>query len=371
MHSSSPIAEIHYFIDNSTVIDNQGPIIETHRDLHSSANVFKWVFWRSWFLYNNNSGVSIELPYPFDRTTDRFHMFSFTENDVRENSNFQLELSGYFAWCNISANNFTNNQARPDRGIMRIFGMEKALFMQRNRFLFNKGRYVLSWEAHSQSVKNRSFTAEIFYNYFMQNYFLGPEQNYVDYFPRSYALGMFGAQKLNVSYNNFQNELLDFELVTGLTVGLMTGNLTLDSANVTMNYWGKSKSAEIVQRIFDFDDWNSYSIANYNPYMMSEEFVHRWDWHYSLAQLDSYYPGDPSVDDLKGRLFSSVTLVRRREKWPEFPHYFKPDRPYVISKDLTIMPGATLTIEKGVEIHLYPNVRILVLGTLIAEGKEF
>ena len=32
------------------------------------------------------------------------------------------------------------------------------------------------------------------------------------------------------------------------------------------------------------------------------------------------------------------------------------------------MPGATLTIEKGVEIHLYPNVRILVLGSLEAEG---
>ncbi|EJW76655.1 hypothetical protein WUBG_12437, partial [Wuchereria bancrofti] len=32
------------------------------------------------------------------------------------------------------------------------------------------------------------------------------------------------------------------------------------------------------------------------------------------------------------------------------------------------MPGATLTIEKGVEVHVWPNVRILVLGNLKAEG---
>lgn len=32
------------------------------------------------------------------------------------------------------------------------------------------------------------------------------------------------------------------------------------------------------------------------------------------------------------------------------------------------MPGATLTIERNVELHIWPNVRILVLGNLIADG---
>uniref|UniRef100_A0A914YBH5 Ribosomal protein L21 n=1 Tax=Panagrolaimus superbus TaxID=310955 RepID=A0A914YBH5_9BILA len=32
------------------------------------------------------------------------------------------------------------------------------------------------------------------------------------------------------------------------------------------------------------------------------------------------------------------------------------------------MPGATLYIEKNVEIHIWPNVRILVLGNLIADA---
>lgn len=38
-------------------------------------------------------------------------------------------------------------------------------------------------------------------------------------------------------------------------------------------------------------------------------------------------------------------------------------------RDLTIMPGATLTIEKNVEVHVWPNVRILVLGNLVANGN--
>lgn len=40
----------------------------------------------------------------------------------------------------------------------------------------------------------------------------------------------------------------------------------------------------------------------------------------------------------------------------------------IILRDLTIMPGAILTIERNVEVHIWPNVRILVLGNLIADG---
>ena len=41
---------------------------------------------------------------------------------------------------------------------------------------------------------------------------------------------------------------------------------------------------------------------------------------------------------------------------------------FKIFRDLTIMPGATLTIERNVEVHVWPNVRILVLGNLICDG---
>lgn len=56
------------------------------------------------------------------------------------------------------------------------------------------------------------------------------------------------------------------------------------------------------------------------------------------------------MHDLQGRMYESKTLKLNREKWHQFPFYYKPYRPYRIIKDLTIMPGATLTIEKGVEV---------------------
>uniref|UniRef100_A0A1I7XKS0 SRCR domain-containing protein n=1 Tax=Heterorhabditis bacteriophora TaxID=37862 RepID=A0A1I7XKS0_HETBA len=67
-------------------------------------------------------------------------------------------------------------------------------------------------------------------------------------------------------------------------------------------------------------------------------------------------------------MFQSKNLTLIRERWHQFPHYYKPFRPYRITRDLTIMPGATLTIEKGVEVHVWPNVRILVLGNIVADG---
>jgi hypothetical protein len=66
--------------------------------------------------------------------------------------------------------------------------------------------------------------------------------------------------------------------------------------------------------------------------------------------------------------FFLQTLDLDAERWYPFPYHYRPFRPYRITRDLTIMPGATLTIERNVEVHVWPNVRILVLGDLIADG---
>jgi hypothetical protein len=43
-------------------------------------------------------------------------------------------------------------------------------------------------------------------------------KDYVDMWPRSYAVGVFGGQKVDVHFNRFKNILLDFELVSGCKV---------------------------------------------------------------------------------------------------------------------------------------------------------
>ena len=73
--------------------------------------------------------------------------------------------------------------------------------------------------------------------------------------------------------------------------------------------------------------------------------------------FSSLQPPEIDFDDLGGRLHESIRLLAR------------PGRPYVIRRDLTVMPGVTLTIEPGVELEFYPSVGILVLGTLHAQGN--
>ncbi|VDM98808.1 unnamed protein product, partial [Thelazia callipaeda] len=221
---------------------------------------------------------------------------------------------------------------------------------------------MLKMDIKSHSLREKVL-AWIGYNYFTQNQFLHHEEDYVDNWPRSFAIGIFGAQVADVHFNRLWNTLFDFELISGVKFAEIK-----NAMNVTYNWWGSANEATISQRIFDFDDWNSIILAMFSPFYVTEEnFISYW-WRPDNGQIGTEKPSELSIYDLTGRMHQSTRLVLNRERWHEFPFYQKPFRPYRIRKDLTIMPGATLTIEKGVEIHVWPNVRILVLGNLKAEG---
>ncbi|UCH70464.1 MAG: hypothetical protein JSV29_00300, partial [Candidatus Bathyarchaeota archaeon] len=46
------------------------------------------------------------------------------------------------------------------------------------------------------------------------------------------------------------------------------------------------------------------------------------------------------------------------------------DSPFIVSKDVTIYSGATLTIESGVEVRFGGNFRLIVNGRLVANGTQ-
>lgn len=76
-------------------------------------------------------------------------------------------------------------------------------------------------ETLSQSLRwsNNLVRGEIQYNYFQFNRYLKLlHDDYVDMWPRSYAVGIFGTQKIDVHFNRFRNVLMDFELVSGCKV---------------------------------------------------------------------------------------------------------------------------------------------------------
>ncbi|EYC44991.1 hypothetical protein Y032_0443g1557 [Ancylostoma ceylanicum] len=358
---NTPISEIYYHLDNCSIAFNRGPVIETHRDLFASANVFHWNIWSNTFVNNSNSGVAVRLPDTYDLLAKQEHSFWMTENRFEGNDNLYILLDGYYAFANISSNNFTDNYSYG--GLMELRGMEKKLVMERNRFLTNKATWLVRMGITSQSVRNLLVNAFIQYNYFLHNYFIKANEDYVDSWPRSYAVGVFGSQKAEIHFNQFKNPLMDFEVISGCKYVSID-----DRMNVSYNWWGTGNDAEVAQRVFDFDDWNTFTLADYSPfYVTNELFINFW-WQPRKGQLANASYSEPSVYDLKGRMFESKNLTLIRERWHQFPHYYKPFRPYRITRDLTIMPGATLWIEKGVEVHVWPNVRILVLGDLIADG---
>jgi hypothetical protein len=88
-----------------------------------------------------------------------------TENRFEFNQNFAVHLSGYFAIANISSNNFTDNFAPLDLGIVQIFGMEKQLIMERNRFFTNWGHWMIRLDISSQSLNPGEIPSFIQNNY--------------------------------------------------------------------------------------------------------------------------------------------------------------------------------------------------------------
>lgn len=79
-------------------------------------------------------------------------------------------------------------------------------------------------ETLSQSLRWSDYLvpAVIQYNYFQFNRFLKSiNDDYVDMWPRSYAVGIFGTQKIDVHFNRFRNVLMDFELVAGCKVSVL------------------------------------------------------------------------------------------------------------------------------------------------------
>lgn len=49
--------------------------------------------------------------------------------------------------------------------------------------------------------------------------------------------------------------------------------------NVTYNWFGVATEGDVAQRVFDGDDWNIYTIANYTPYYLTEEYFLNFWWH--------------------------------------------------------------------------------------------
>jgi len=184
------------------------------------------------------------------------------------------------------------------------------------------------------------------------NYIVGNRNNYrapslgTTTTPVTYALAVKGVQNITINRNVLDNPELQYELVAGVTA------LILDNkVNVRENYWGTTDQFMIRKRIFDFDDWNNFAIAEYFPYLGVPNPIG------NLA-TDTELTSELNLNRMGGRIEEDFTIPARSQ-------------PYIVYSDITVMPGVKFTIPPGTELQFYPNVGILVLGQLIATGAPF
>lgn len=276
------------------------------------------------------------------------HSLQILQSKILSNRNSFLRVDGDFLRFNFTGNEVSQNSCPPHLGLLRISGMEKEMDISRNLFLENQCKFVVEFDIVSHTASTGRVPANFILNDVRKNRGnvlrtgIVPDTN-----PDSYGIAVKGLQRINVTLNLLDNPGMEYEFISGL----LTDRLDMEM-EVRYNWWGSQESSLIRHRIFDFDDWNCYAQAQFSPFLQSADFSAA---HLSGLGTERVDTNAPSV--LGGRLSQSLVLTKRRT-------------PYVVDKDLTILPGVTVTIESGVRVEFLPNVGILVLGNLKAVGIQ-
>ncbi|KAH9500139.1 hypothetical protein Btru_077291 [Bulinus truncatus] len=338
------VAKIIYTVFQSLFTDNSYGILAEHNHVDFANNVWQWTIDHVTMQGTSQGGVEIEVPRVNDETEREIHAVRVVDSTFQNNTNFGFTVAGYFALVDISRNLFTNNYCL--LGLVSLKGMEKNLTIISNSIRTNVGRYMIDMDAWSHSEYYTELTGRLDLNEILDNRFEGVEPPGTAYSPKTYAVGVKGVQTLGGNRNFFSNPNLGYEFVAG------TYALTLNKMmDLTLNFWGVTDQPSIRRRIFDFDDWNNYVIAEFFPYLSLPD---RNSTPTTGVQEEIFL--DPN--HLGGRVEKSQTLMEI-------------GKPYIVKSDLTIMPGVTLTILPGTELQFLPNVGILVLGRIVANGLTY
>ena len=347
----SNISEVTLHINRSNVADNGRGLRQFSKDLRSSNNLFHYVLQDSSIERNTAGGMEISLPYVWQYNENFTHSVWLGNNTWSKNEKFGIVIDGHYAGVNITGNKFLDNTCL--NGLMAFRGMEKKLKIEENQITSNIGRFMVEFNSDSQSEILGQVFAVFRYNELKDNrvegrrmkpggrsFFRGTRNNPID---PTCVIAFGGVQQVQIFRNLISGNMQDYDLVAGVKSARL-GNFL----NAQENWWGSRDPKFIEQRVFDFDDWNNHAEARWRPYLIEDNV---------LGSISVSFSENTTIDldDFGGRIYEDLTLRRR-------------DTPYVIKRDITVMPDVTLNIGGGVEMEFAPNVGILVLGTLNARG---
>lgn len=130
-----------------------------------------------------------------------------------------MHIAGHFGVVNVISSLFEQNLCK--NGLFSLTGMEKQMLIFGNQFLGNQGNYVIQFDTDSQSEIVGQVLAYFVRNQIQQNR-INPRMMYqqkilnnATYQPMSYAIGLKGHQKVNVTKNLLGGNFLDYELLAG------------------------------------------------------------------------------------------------------------------------------------------------------------
>lgn len=359
-------SEIRYHLVGNKLRKSVDGIRQFSRDIRYTSNVYHWSINDTVFEQNKGGGINLVLPYFWPYDANLSHTVEIHNNSFFRNHQFEVAIGGHFVDMNMTRNTFRENRCK--NSLIYFSGMEKKILIRHNLIELNTCSRIMEFDIQSHADKLGSVTAYLEYNALRRNRRL-PPSNATAYYnmmnslrqpklmaklhPQAsdFALSMKGLQPLNITRNLFANPELRFELVVGI---IMDPNER--TVNAIENYWGTTLPSEISDRILDFDDWNSFAIAEISPYLTQDSFTAA-SMIAEPRDLMPQYQRQTNSRSLGGRLTKSVVLPWRKE-------------PYLVESDFTIMPGVRLTIEKGVVLEFMPYIGMLVLGDLIAAGTR-
>ena len=303
----------------------------------------------------NVSGCSISETRGVGFSVDAYQSgvkLSFNNNIFFKNKHtiFLIKMRSFestLSTVRINKNVFVNNSLSSGDALIDFFGNGFGTIftnIHKNTFTGNKCSFLIKVNIRSNRLRSGIFS---FKNNILENNEGIPSnvKEYVEVDVNSYSLGILGciSKQYNIHHNVFDNKLMEKELFLGLSCG---SNYFPENYFVSarFNYWGTSSTIKLRERIFHFANWNDRPSAKYLPAATSRNFS---DFITSEVTFNQ--------NQIGGYISSSLRLSMACS-------------PYVVMNDLTVSENATLEIEPGVQIYFKPNIGLLVLGNINAQG---
>ena len=291
-------------------------------------------------LISNNDGLLLQV-YTYGSTYLSPVYLEVSKNLFSNNSGTDVSLSEGSTWnMAVTGNKFQGH--RPgSQGCLLMQGYATTMKAVNNTFTGNGGEYVVR-------IAPENITSSLFlftHNDLTDNYVNDSSIHQQD--RRSAVLIVTQSQQFAIKHNYFNNPGSLFEV--GVDIPAQSSEDRV--INMSLNYWGTTDENVIIDRIHDFGYCSRLASVEYFPYLTSPSGQ---PVSSSVARTQQIVRPNGIV---RGRVASDTTL-------------FASGNPYVVTGDISVLPGRKLTIEAGVELRFTHNTGILVEGQLAIHGMD-